>query len=417
VRWTERRNLACFVDLLARGSLDVASLVSHVFPVEEAVEVYDRLSSGDLGGIGLLFEYQPAPSSTPPAGRSLEGTAAAGSPAADSKPLRGSAGHPKAPSGRLRVGFVGAGNYASSMLLPLLAAEEDVELRHVATTRSLTAMNAQRRFGFTTVSTDAAEVLEDDSVDAVFIVTRHRSHADLTCRALEAGKSVFVEKPLALSLDELNRILAVVDATGNDRLMVGFNRRFAPLLVDMRRRFARPMNGAVARYAVNAGSLSQKSWYADEHSEGTRFVGEGGHFIDTLSWWLDSRPTQVHALQGRDPNDLIVSLSFENGSIAGLSYVTNGNPRFPKEIFEASAGGRSARLDNFRAATVWGGSPRRTRRSFGAIDKGQRGQLEAFVRSVRSGGPMPIDLVSLAATTRATLAVRDSQASGLPEVL
>jgi len=177
------------------------------------------------------------------------------------------------------------------------------------------------------------------------------------------------------------------------------------------------MAGAVARYAVNAGSVSRKSWYADEKSEGARFVGEGGHFIDTLSWWLDATPRQVYVLQGRDTNDLVISLSFNNGSIASLSYVTNGNSRFPKEIFEVSASGRSARLDNFRSATVWGGSPRRTRRSFGAVDKGQRAQLEAFVRSVRTGGPMPIDLGSLVATTRATLAVPDCQASGRPEVL
>jgi predicted dehydrogenase len=177
------------------------------------------------------------------------------------------------------------------------------------------------------------------------------------------------------------------------------------------------MGGAVVRYAVNAGTLSHKSWYADEQGEGTRFVGEGGHFIDTLSWWLDARPKEVHALQGRDANDLVISLSFDNGSIASLTYATNGNSRFPKEVFEASAAGRSARLDNFRAATVWGGSPWRTHRSFGTVDKGQSGQLEAFVQAVRTGGSMPIALASLVATTRATLAVRDSQASGRPEVL
>ncbi|MGA8682742.1 MAG: bi-domain-containing oxidoreductase [Acidimicrobiales bacterium] len=411
VRWTERRNLACFVDLLARNSLDVESLVSHVFPVEQAVEVYDRLSSGELGGIGLLFEY-PVEEASEPVGA----TSRAGASVGEDKALATPAGHARRRTGGVGLGFIGAGNYASSMLLPFLSANEEVELRHVATTRSLTAMNAQRRFGFPTLSTDAAAVLDDDSVDAVFIVTRHRSHAEFVCRALEAGKTVFVEKPLALSLDELDRILDVVKATGNDRLLVGFNRRFAPLLTDMRRRFARPMAGAVARYAVNAGSVSHKSWYADE-AEGTRFVGEGGHFIDTLSWWLDASPREVHAMQGRDPSDLIVSLLFDNGAIASLSYVTNGNSRFPKEIFEASAAGRSARLDNFRSATVWGGSPRRTRRSFGAVDKGQRGQLEAFVASVRTGGPMPIDLASLVATTRATLAVRDSQASGHAEVL
>ncbi len=415
VRWTERRNLACFIDLLARGSLDVESLVSHVFPVERAVEVYDQLSSGELGGVGLLFEYQHVDAPVASDGRS-SATAPASPPGVDDK-ISSSPRRTQSPSGRLRLGFIGAGNYASSMLLPHLADNEDVELRHVATTRSLTAMNAHRRFGFTTLSTDAEDVLADDSIDAVFVVTRHRSHAQFVCGALESGKAVFVEKPLALSLDELNRVLEVVKITGNDRLMVGFNRRFAPLLVDMRNRFARPMAGAMARYSVNAGPMSNKSWYADERAEGTRFVGEGGHFIDTLSWWLGAQPREVYAISGADNSDLVVSISFDNGSIASLSYVTNGNSRFPKEIFEASAAGRSARLDNFRSATVWGGSPRRARRSFGAVDKGQRAQLEAFLRAVRKGGRMPIELTSLAATTRATLAVGASQASGRPEAL
>lgn len=409
VRWTERRNLACFIDLLSRGLLDVESLVSHVFPVEHAVDVYDRLGAGELDGVGLLFEYEIAHSLSPdPHLEPNEGVKTA-TPATIPRP--------SGSSGRLCVGFIGAGNYASSMLLPLLASREDVNLGHVATTRSLSAVNAQRRFGFTRTSTDAAEVLGDESLDAVFIVTRHGTHSELACRALESGKAVFVEKPLALCVEELDRVLEVVQATGNDRLMVGFNRRFAPLLVDMKARFGRSMDGAVARYSVNAGPMSAKSWYANERAEGTRFVGEGGHFIDTLSWWLDARPREVYALSGRDPSDLVISLEFDNGSIASLSYVTSGSPRYPKEVFEASAAGRTARLDNFRAAAVWGSSLRRTRRTMRAVDKGQRAQLDAFVSSVRSGGPMPIDLASLAATTRATLAVRDSQASARPEGL
>ncbi len=418
VRWTERRNLACFVDLLAAGSLDIDALISEVFPVDEAVSVYDRLSSGDLHGVGFLFEYESKAGPGTEAGESeAEESEAAGAPAEQAPAAAPTRRPARPPSGRVRVGFIGAGNYASSMLLPPLAEEEAVELSHVVTTRPLTAMNAQRRFGFATVGTDVAHVLEDEDIDAVFVVTRHRTHAELVCRALEAGKSVFVEKPLALSTTELARVLAVVQATGNDRLMVGFNRRFAPLLVDMKDRFARSGGGAVGRYSVNAGALSQKSWYADEEGEGTRFVGEGGHFIDTLSWWFDSAPVSISTLEGASASDLVITMSFANGAIASLSYVTNGHPRFPKEVFEASAGGRSARLDNFRAATVWGGSPRRTRRSFGAVDKGQRDQLKAFLSAVRTGGPMPISLPSLAATTKATLVVRESQLSGHTETL
>jgi len=317
-------------------------------------------------------------------------------------------------SRKLRLGFVGAGSYATSMLLPHLAEHEGVELAHVATTTSLSAANAQRRFSFARASTDTAAVLDDESIDAVFIVTRHRSHADLACQALERGKTVFVEKPLALTLADVERIQDVAERTGNDRLMVGFNRRFAPMLVDLRERFA--VDGpSLVRYLVNAGPLDPKSWYAKTDTEGSRFEGEGGHFIDTLSWWLGTHPIEVHALATDDPDDLLVNLRFENGSIASLGYTTTGSSRFPKETFEASARGRTARLDNFRRATLWAGRRRQVKRSLGSIDKGQRAEMHAFVAAVRSEQPMPISLPSLLATTRATLAVGSSRASGRPE--
>ena len=408
IRWTERRNLACFLDLVARGVLDIESLVSEVFAMESAVDVYDRLSSGALHGVGFLFQYPDAEEISPQV-----------MPISKPSPIsvRAPDNSRRAAASRVRLGFIGAGNYASSMLLPILAGMENVELRHVATSRSLTALNAQRRFGFTSVGTDSEAVLTDDAVDAVFIVTRHHSHAELTCRALEAGKTVFVEKPLALSDEELSRVLAVVEATGNDRLMVGFNRRFAPMLVEMRARFGGSSAGSVARYSINAGTVGAQSWYGDETLEGSRFAGEGGHFIDTVSWWLGARPTEVYVMGARDSHDLQVNLRFDNGSIATIAYYTNGNSRYPKEIFEVATGGRTARLDNFRRSQVWSGRRRRVSRVFGAVDKGQRRQLELFVDAVRKGSPMPIALTSLADTTSATLTVARSQTSGHSELL
>ena len=228
---------------------------------------------------------------------------------------------------------------------------------------------------------------------------------------------MFVEKPLALSNEELSQILDVIATTGNDRLMVGFNRRFAPLLVEMRARFGPSTDGSVARYSVNAGTLGGHSWYGDERLEGSRFVGEGGHFIDSLSWWLDAKPTEIYAMAGRDPHDLQVNLRYDDGSIATISYVTNGNSRFPKEIFEVATGGRNARMVNFRQSQVWSGRRRRVSRVWSAVDKGQRRQLEVFVEAVRTGAPMPIALSSLVETTAATLAVAPSIASGRPERL
>lgn len=317
----------------------------------------------------------------------------------------------------MRVGFIGAGNYASSMLLPHLAKESSVALRHVATTRSLSAANAQRRFDFETISTNADDVIDDESLDAVFIVTRHSSHADLACKALERGKTVFVEKPLALTTDEITRIAEVVAATGNDRLMVGFNRRFAPLLAELRSGFFRPGSSGIARYLVNAGRLDAGSWYLDTDTEGSRFTGEGGHFIDTLSWWLGGAPVEVHAVRGPDADDLQASIRFDNDSVGTITYVTSGHDRFPKETLDAAAGGRSARFDNFRTARLWTGGRPVTRRARGGQDKGQHAELEQFIAALRTGGPMPIDVDSLLATTRATIAAERSLATGQPEAV
>lgn len=411
VRWTERRNLGCFVDLLARGGIDPEPLVSGTFPLEDAVSVYERMQNGELHGVGFLFKYaqNTEPAAPAPSPASARQSTDGARPAAQRRgPL---------PTGRaVKVGFVGAGNYASSMLLPHLAGRPDVELARVATRRSLSAVNAKRKFNFTDAGTDLDAVLSDDDIDAVFVVTRHSSHASLVCRALEAGKAVFVEKPLALTTEELDQVLATVDTTGNDRLMVGFNRRFSPMLQEMKKQFGKAPGPVLARYLVNAGPLAHDSWYRNEELEGSRFAGEGGHFIDTISWWVGADPTEVSTLAAGDGN-LQVSLGYPDGSLGTVTYFVDGHPRFPKETFEAASAGRVARLDNFKKAGVWSGRRVQRKLAMGAADKGQKAQVQAFLEAVRSGGPMPISLASLAATTRATLAAEASLASRGPEKL
>lgn len=394
VRWTERRNLECFLDLLARKAIDVSTLINGAFPLDQAASVYKSLADGTLPAVGVLLEYDRTTIQAP---------------------SRRLIAHPSRPAAkdRLSVGFIGAGNYASSMLLPHLARYENVRLTQVATTRSLSAVNAQRKFGFETASTEVDSVLQDDSLDAIFIVTRHRTHASLVCRALETGKAVFVEKPLALTRAEIAQITETVETTGNDRLMVGFNRRFAPLLTRMRSRFG--TGQSTARYLVNAGPLAADSWYNNVEAEGSRFTGEGGHFIDTLAWWLDSIPVSVYASGGTDPGDVVATIRFGNGTSGTIHYLTGGNARFPKETFDATGTGRTARLDNFTSATVWSGRGRDTDKSRVGQDKGQRSQLDAFVSAVTAGGPMPIGIESLLAVTAATIAAHESMLSGNPE--
>jgi len=409
VRWTERRNLECFLDLLARKDLEVATLVSSTFPMRDAASVYADLAAGTLKAVGVLLEYPaPDPEIRPRPATSLVRAGLASVPAKGTKGTNGLA------SKHLAIGFIGAGNYASSMLLPHLAQLANAKLAHVATTRSLSAVNAQRRFGFATASTSAQAVLDDESLDAIFIVTRHASHAGLVCRALETGKAVFVEKPLALTGEELDRITETVAKTGNDRLMVGFNRRFAPMLTKMKADFGPASSAAATRYLVSAGPLAPDSWYRGE-GEGSRFTGEGGHFLDTLSWWAGSLPEEVYAAGGTDADDVHVTVRFANGASGVISYLAGGNVRFPKETLDVTGGGSSARLDNFRKATVWAGRGHDTIRARGGQDKGQRAEMTRFVEACLAGGPMPIPFESLAATTRATVAVRDSLLSGKPE--
>ncbi|MBL1106564.1 bi-domain-containing oxidoreductase [Streptomyces sp. 5-8] len=407
VRWTERRNLACFLDLAARGKIDVEPLISHVADFDDAVETYRRLKDGELKAVTALFRY---PEQAEEAGEAKAPAVAVPTVSVKPNPARSA----KTP---VKLAFVGAGNYATSMLLPHLAQRDGVELSTVVTTTALSAANAQRKFGFADATTDLDAVLGDKSIDAVFVVTRHSSHADLTRKALLAGKTVFVEKPLALTEDELAGVLAAVEESGNDRLQVGFNRRFAPLLQEARKQFGTRSGPASLRYLVNAGQLQHGSWYLQQGTEGSRFAGEGGHFIDTASWLLDADPVSVYAVAPSGNEDLQVVLRYPDGSTATISYVTTGAPGFPKETLDLVADGKVLRLDDFVRASVYGRKKWVSSRLPKARDKGQNAELAAFIKAVRTGGPMPVPLESLVATTAATLAVQTGLAGGAPVTL
>lgn len=412
VRWTERRNLACFLDLAARGRVDVEPLITRTADFDDAVETYQRLKDGELKAVAVLFRYpEQAAGDGPSADAPVVSVPVVPGGARPSAPVRAA----KTP---VRLAFVGAGNYATSMLLPHLAQRDGVELSTVVTTTALSAANAQRKFGFREATTDLDAVLGDASVDAVFVVTRHSSHAELTRKALLAGKAVFVEKPLALTGEELTGVLDAVEESGNDRLQVGFNRRFAPLLQEARKRFGARTGPASLRYLVNAGRLDHGSWYLQQGTEGSRFAGEGGHFVDTASWLLGADPVSVYALAPSGNEDLQVVLGYPDGSTATISYVTTGAAGFPKETLDLVADGKVLQLDDFVRSSVYDGRKRWvSSRLPKARDKGQSAELAAFVRAVRTGGPMPVPLGSLVATTAATLAVRAALAGGAPVTL
>lgn len=395
VRWTERRNLAAFLDLVAKRRIDLDPIVSDVIAFAEAERVYQALAEGSLDGLGIVFEHED----TPP-------------PASPASPARSSS-----LPGSVRLGVVGAGNYANSMLLPHLAAHPAARLHTVATATSLSGARAAATFGFGRTTTDWAELVSDPGVDAVVIATRHASHAEIASAALRAGKSVFVEKPLALTPNELAEIREATAA--NDRLLVGFNRRYSTLVQRLANRFRDRRFPLSMVYRVQAGQLEPGSWYL-ESGEGSRFLGEAGHFFDVFAFLTGSAPIRVQAAAlspASDPGDaqdnLAVTVSYADGSVGTLHYVTQGGGKLPKEWLEVHGGGQSAQLDNYRILRCYSAQHRETFRSK-RQDKGQRRQMQAFVESVQTGGPMPISLACLLDTTAVTLAATTAVTEGQP---
>ena len=374
VRWTERRNLACFLDLLADGSVDVASLVSGVHPVEEAADVYGRLGAGSLQGIGFLLSY---------------GESADVGAARPDRPRRVRMPSPprrRSPSERRPVSASASSEPATTpprcCCLTCGTTRRSSSCRSPRR-RSLSGLNAQRKFGFATITTTSRRC-STTTPSTRSSSSRGTTRTPAWCaRPWSVASTVFVEKPLALTEEQLAAVLDTVERTGNDRVMVGFNRRFAPLVTDLQERFGPARGPMSARYLVNAGRLDPGSWYLNEELEGSRFAGEGGHFIDTLSALVGHRPVEVYAM-GAGQN-VHATLRFADGSVATISYVTDGSSRFPKETLDVTGDGRNGRLDNFQRVTVWSAKGKSGHRVLAGQDKGQRAQLERFVHAVRTG--------------------------------
>lgn len=402
VRWTENRNLRAFLDLIGEGKVAIDPIISSIRPFKEAEAVYQGLADSSSPTLGILLDYgfgdEPALRQAP------EICASRVSPR-------------RHQSGRVGLGMIGAGNYASSMLLPHLVRSRDVDLIGVATATSLSGKNAQRKFGFASATTNYKELLQRDDIDAVVIATRHAAHAPMVAEALRHGKAVYVEKPLAIDFEGLALVRDAVNESGNDRLMVGFNRRFSPMVRAMANRSHGSGVPLVAHYRVHAGRIEPGSWYLDD-AEGSRFVGEAGHFFDVLTYLMASRPLAVSAAVLRPPqptaddlNNLTVTVRYENGSVASLSYLTQGGGKVPKEYLEVFGGGMTLQLNNFESLLTFDHQKRRITRTF-RVDKGQRRQLAEFVSAAQTGGPMPIPLSMLIDTTMVTLATIESVRQG-----
>jgi polar amino acid transport system substrate-binding protein len=368
VRWTEGRNMEAFTQLLAARRIDVAALTTHTFPVDDGSKAYE-LITGKTGGrfVGVLIQYPPTverPKVTVPK------TASAVSVKA------------------MVLGVIGAGNYAQGVLLPQFKTSADVTLRTVCTATGVKAQKTKEKFGFETCTTDWHEVITDGAINTVLIATRHDLHAPIVCEALKAGKTVFVEKPLCLHDEQLDEIIKVMNQTGNIRLMVGFNRRFAPFATETRK-----LNGPlVMRYRVSVTPLPREHWINNPDIGGGRVVGEVCHFVDFLQFAARSRPVSVYA-QGFGTENVQVAIRFADGSVGAVDYFSVADAALEKEHFESFGGGRHLVVTDFS-------------------DKGQVEEVRKFIATVKTGGPMPMGLEEIVNSTRATFAVVRSMQSG-----
>ncbi len=394
VRWTENRNMQAVLDLIASGKLDVRSLVTHRFPIARAVEAY-RLITGKPSEryVAIVLEY---PERDTPSDDGVRERA--DRPAAAVQQVE-----------TVSVGFVGAGNFAQSNLLPHLL-KRGARLRGVATSRPVNAQSVAQKFGFAFATTAPDEVIADGSVNAVFVATRHDSHARYVAAALEAGHHVFVEKPLAVAPAELDALLPVAQAAEQQGqyLAVGFNRRFSEPIRAIAEHFAGRREPLVLTYRVNAGRLPRDSWI-QEPAQGGRLVGEGCHFVDVFSFLVGAPVDRVFAAETCPPNanaqdegSASVVITYADGSVATLVYVVNGSERLPKEYLEASAGGSTAVLQNFEKLTLLSGRKRRTRSFDGR--KGHAEEVSHFIEVVNGRAAPAFSVAGLAETTRATFA-------------
>jgi predicted dehydrogenase/NADPH:quinone reductase-like Zn-dependent oxidoreductase len=406
VRWTETRNMHAVLRLMEEGKLDVKSLITHRFPIEQARQAYDLITSSPPSAfLGVLITYPER----------ME-------PQRELRLVAQSRLGESADSGEIKIGVLGAGSFALSTLLPALKHVKGVNRISVCSANGSHARHAAEKFGFQACSTDEKDIVSSDAVNAVLIATRHHLHSHQVSAAMQAGKHVFCEKPLCLTEAELGEIVRTHNAgarCSGPILLVGFNRRFSP----MARRLKSFVDGLgeplAMHYRVNAGRLPPDHWVCDPEQGGGRILGEVCHFIDFLYYLAGATPVEVQtrAVACSQPDcedNVVVSLRFSNGSHGTISYLTSGDRAYSKERLEVFAGGAVAVLEDFRRLELVRGGRKQVFRSRFRRDKGHRAELSAFAAAIREGAESPIPFDEVVASTLATLCARHSQISGGP---
>ena len=394
VRWTEGRNIGAVVELMATSRLNIKPLITHRFPIEKATQAYEVITGKKKQPfLGVLITY-------PDSVGKLK----------DSKTIK--FGHQSInPSNEITLGVLGAGLYANATLLPVIKNIDDVRLLGIGSAGGLHAQHSGKKFGFKYATSSDDEIINDPNINTIAILTRHDIHAELIVKGLIAGKNIFVEKPLAINVDQLSVVKKQLLKPHNCILTVGFNRRFSSLAQQLSSFFSDRTEAMHVYYRVNAGYLPSNHWTQDPNIGGGRIVGEACHFVDFITFLVGALAVSVtaHALpdSGKYCEDNVsMTFAFPDGSLGVVDYLSNGNKSFSKEHVEVFCGGKIAVLDDFRTLELIEDGNRRKIK--GAQDKGWKNEWIAFAKSIRDGSGPPISYEQLISVTEAMFAVNDS---------
>jgi len=406
VRWTEGRNLEAFVDLLAGNRLDLKPLVSHRFTINEAPQAYELITGKQREPfLGVLLTY-------PQDGQSDESLTTLVRLPEKERPA-------KPVTAELSLGVLGAGNYASAVFLPVVNRVGEVKKSLIVSAAGLSARHAAQRHGFESAGSSEQETITSPNINVLAILTRHQHHARQTLAALRAGKHVYCEKPLAITTEELVEIMTALEGEELPLLMVGFNRRFAPLARQLHEFIHETSEPFAASFRVNAGPIPLNHWLHDPAQGGGRIIGEACHFVDFLTFLAGAAPVSVSAQALPDTgvyrqDNVFITLTFPDGSLGNITYLANGDKSFPKERLEVFCGGKVALLDDFRRLELVHDGKRRVSQLRLGQDKGHQAAWTAFLQAIRQGGSAPIPYSHLYGVTRATFATLEALAAGQP---
>ncbi|WP_417615557.1 bi-domain-containing oxidoreductase [Oceanisphaera sp.] len=401
VRFTEQRNMSTFLELISQGKVDVKSLITHRYPVDDAAVAYQLIEGNKTDPyLGIVLQYNPPSQPADMAAR------IAVTPAAVA-------------TDKIRLSFYGAGNYATASLLPPLQASGQVTFSGLVTASGRSAQGVAKQFGFGFCAGSYAELLQGDT-DAIVVTTRHDTHGVAVRDALKAGKHVYVEKPLAMSVEELAEIHRAYGDCGQAQVMVGFNRRFAPATQQVVEHFSGVKSPLVVNIRINAGAIPADHWIQDPQVGGGRMIGEGCHFIDLASALVSSNVKTVYAVGSAKAeksallnDNLCLSLTFENGSVANITYTADGAKVMAKEYVEVFGGGRSAQINDFKDVTLYSGDAETKRLKATVQDKGQKPMISAWLEGLKAGKAC-VDYSCLMSTSLATVMAVESLSLGIP---